>query len=336
MIKISVIIPSYNQGAYLEETILSIINQNYTNLEIILIDGKSTDNSIEIIRKYENSFSYWVSEKDLGQSDAINKGFREASGEIITWLCSDDLYTPNSLNMVNEIFSNLSPEVGLIHGSSIIFTGKKTIRLNKGTDDDSLENILSGMTFPQPSTFFRRSLLQKSGLLDLHLHFGMDYDLFCKFAIITKFKSIDFCFSKYRLHSESKTVSAVSKFIDDWSKVFTSIIKAAEFNTMIDILDELDINHTDNQSTLLFFKENFDSKNIDQERLLYRFLVFVLKYDYESKRFDRAKKIANYLRKELHSHLSREPEINRIAWRTQFPPILLVIARKISRTFFYR
>ncbi len=336
MIKISVIIPSYNQGSYLEETILSVINQNYSNLEIILIDGNSTDNSLEIIKKYETYFSYWVSEKDHGQSDAINKGFKVASGEIITWLCSDDLYTTNSLAKVNEIFETLSPEIGLIHGSSIIFTGKKIIRINKGSDDDSLENILSGMTFPQPSTFFRSSLLQKTGLLDLNLHFGMDYDLFCKFAIITKFKSIDFCFSKYRLHSESKTVSAVSKFIDDWSKVFSSIIKAGGFNSIIDTLEKLNINHSDNESTLIFFKQHFDSNNINQERLLYRFLVFVLKYDYESKRFDRAKIIANYLRKELPIHLLREPEINKIAWRTQFPPLLLIVARKISRTFFYR
>ena len=336
MLKISVIIPSYNQASYLEESIQSVLNQNYPNLEIIIIDGNSTDNSIEIIKEYQKHLTYWVSEKDSGQSEAINKGFQIAKGEIVTWLCSDDLYTNGALHKVNEVFSTLPGDVGLIHGSSIIFTEKKIIRLNKGTEDDSLENILSGMTFPQPSTFFRRSLLEKTGPLDLNLHFGMDYDLFSKFAIISKFQHIDYCFSKYRLHPESKTVSAVSKFIDDWSKVFVSIIQAAEYNSMIEIINNLDIKIEGNESTYQFFKKHLKTENIDQEKFLYKFLCFVLKYDYESKRFDRAAKIAKYLRKELHTYLIHDPEIRRIVWRTFLPPNLLIIARKISRSLFYR
>ena len=164
----------------------------------------------------------------------------------------------------------------------------------------------------------------------------MDYDLFSKFAIISKFQHIDYCFSKYRLHPESKTVSAVSKFIDDWSKVFVSIIQAAEYNSMIEIINNLDIKIEGNESTYQFFKKHLKTENIDQEKFLYKFLCFVLKYDYESKRFDRAAKIAKYLRKELYTYLRHDTEIRRIVWRTFLPPNLLIIARKISRSLFYR
>ena len=98
--KLSVIVPSYNQGAYLEETLLSVINQNYPNLELIVVDGGSTDNSVDIIRKYEHQITYWVSEKDRGQSHAINKGIQKATGEWISMLNSDDCYMPGALHYI--------------------------------------------------------------------------------------------------------------------------------------------------------------------------------------------------------------------------------------------
>ena len=114
--KISVITPSYNQADFLEETILSVLNQNYPNLEYIIIDGGSTDRSVEIIKKYEKHLSYWVSEKDDGQSHAINKGLQHATGEIICWLCSDDLHVSDTLYTVAELF-RLNPEIALLHGT---------------------------------------------------------------------------------------------------------------------------------------------------------------------------------------------------------------------------
>ncbi len=335
MLKISVVIPSYNQGEFLEETIQSIISQEYPNLEIIVIDGNSSDNSLEIIKKYSSHFKYWVSEKDSGQSEAINKGLKRCTGDIATWLCSDDLFTPGALKKVNHVFSELPQDVGLIHGSSIIFAKNKIIRINKGNVDDSLENMLSGMTFPQPSAFFRRSLLEKTGLLDEKLHFGMDYDLFSKFAIISKFQFVDLTLSKYRLHIDSKSVSSVSKFIDEWSKVFIGIAEAANFESTINILKELDIYTVRNDSTYEFFSKNFNPENIISSKLLYKFLCFVLRYDYESERFSRAKRISKYLNKHFHEYLLLEPEINTIVWRSNFPPTLIKVARKISRRIFY-
>ena len=111
--KISIITPSYNQGQYLEETILSVINQNYPNLEYIIIDGGSTDNSVEIIKKYEKNISYWVSEKDHGQSNAINKGLAIATGDIVAWLNSDDQYCEKSLDIISNTFKQ-HPEINIV------------------------------------------------------------------------------------------------------------------------------------------------------------------------------------------------------------------------------
>ena len=122
--KITIIVPSFNQGQYIGETLSSIINQDYPNLELFVVDGGSTDNSVEVIKKYEQHLTWWVSEKDKGQSDAINKGLSKATGEIINWICSDDLLTEGSLKNVATYFLNISDDIGLIHGGTIIFNNK--------------------------------------------------------------------------------------------------------------------------------------------------------------------------------------------------------------------
>ena len=108
--KISIITPSYNQGIFIEETILSVLDQNYPNLEYIIMDGGSTDNTVDIIKKYEDRITYWISEKDNGQSDAINKGFHKSTGDILHWLNSDDVLVPRALNMLVEYLSN-NPDI---------------------------------------------------------------------------------------------------------------------------------------------------------------------------------------------------------------------------------
>ena len=103
--RISIVTPSFNQGKYIEQTIQSVLSQNYPNLEYIIIDGGSTDGTVEIIKKYEQQLTYWISEPDKGQTDAINKGFAKCTGEIFNWINSDDYYSPNSLHIVAEVFS---------------------------------------------------------------------------------------------------------------------------------------------------------------------------------------------------------------------------------------
>ena len=223
--KISVITPSYNQGDYIEETILSITGQGYPSLEYIIIDGGSSDRTLDIIRQYSDKISYWVSEKDSGQSEAINKGLKRATGDIITWICSDDLLMPGSLFKAAELFRN-NPEVGVIHGKTILFANGKKDHI-KGADPADLPmSYFAAIPFPQPSSFFTKSALQKTGLLVNDLHYAMDYDFFIRMAFECEFKTCDDIFSKYRLHNDSKSVSKLPEFSKEWTQVFSRFLRS--------------------------------------------------------------------------------------------------------------
>jgi glycosyltransferase involved in cell wall biosynthesis len=200
--KISIITPSYNQGRFLEETILSVLDQNYPNLEYILIDGGSTDNSIDIIKKYEKQIAYWISEKDSGQSEAINKGYKKATGEIIAWLNSDDLYTKNTLHEIADHFVK-HPEADIVYGDVINFLENgKELYVDNQFD---LQDFFSRISIHQPSVFWRREILQNSALLDEELFYCMDYDLWMKLFLNFKSLKIKKIFSRFREHSDSKT-----------------------------------------------------------------------------------------------------------------------------------
>lgn len=177
--RISIVTPSYNQGRFLEETIQSVLNQGYPNLEYIIIDGGSTDNSVDIIRKYESSLTYWVSERDNGQSHAINKGLERATGEIMAYLNSDDVYAPNALHTAAEELRNKGR--ALLIGSSIMTHGPDSL---DGVQDDRKptwdEIIYEARTFPQPSVFWTRSLWEAAGPITENLYFVMDYELWVK------------------------------------------------------------------------------------------------------------------------------------------------------------
>lgn len=228
--KITVITPSFNQAAFLEETILSVLNQNYPNLEYIIIDGGSTDGSVDILKKYEDRLTYWISEKDSGQSEAINKGLRKSTGSILCWLCSDDLYTEGALLNVAAYFEN-QPEVGFIHGKSILFgEGKKEILVGSDREELTLK-YFTVIPFPQPSSFFRRRIIEEQGILDESLHFGMDYDLLVRIALNYPILPVEDILSRYRLHNASKTVSQLSKFSKDWICVFSRFLRSVPIDS---------------------------------------------------------------------------------------------------------
>lgn len=337
MLKISIIIPSYNQASYLEETIQSVLSQGYPNLEIIVIDGKSTDGSEEIINKYKDQLTYWVSEKDNGQSQAINKGFQKATGDIITWLCSDDTYTPGTLHAVNNIFQNSEANIGLIHGNSLIFNDCNFRKINKGYIEEKIERILSGMTFPQPSSFIKREYLERAGKLKEGFHYGMDYELFSRLSMICDFKHVDILMSNYRLHSQSKSTTSISKFIDEWALIFNSIITGLKLNKINIELEKLNFSSEVNADIVMYFEKNKTIRKINEDELLYYFLCNVLKYDYTTERFDRCKTIGKYLKEEYSEILNTEPEIKKIINRIlYFPPILIKFARNIKISFSQR
>lgn len=181
--KISIITPSFNQGNFLEETILSVIGQNYPNLEYIIIDGGSTDHSVEIIKKYESKLAYWISEKDKGIYDALQKGFEKSSGEIMGWINSDDMYHKKSLFTVSEIFQNIS-SVKWIQGCPSTFDeNSRTVSVSPVRDWSKFNFYLKEYQWiQQESTFWKRSLWEKAGgYIKRDLKYAADLELWLRF-----------------------------------------------------------------------------------------------------------------------------------------------------------
>jgi len=197
--KFSVVTPSYNQGQFLEQTILSV-------LEYIVIDGGSTDNSVEIIKKYQDRLAYWVSGPDKGQSDAINKGFRIASGDILTWLNSDDYYLPNTLHTVARYFID-HPEIECVYGDlHIVDKNSKLLYVSKAMPYSYRMVLYGGCRVPQPASFYKRSVVDRVGYLDTSLHYTMDIEYFIRFGKQgVRFAYLPQPLSCFRIHTISKT-----------------------------------------------------------------------------------------------------------------------------------
>jgi glycosyltransferase involved in cell wall biosynthesis len=206
---VTIVTPSFNQGAFLEETILSVLAQDYPNIEYIVMDGGSTDNSVEIIQKYADRISLWVSEPDQGQTDAINKGFAKAHGNILAWLNSDDLLTPRAVSEVVEYLTG-NPGVGMVYsGLDFINAQGKVIGKFPARQTD-LRKLRHGYVHvPQPATFFKADLWKKVGPLDPTFFFAMDYDLWTRIARLTTPVYLPGkVWAKFRLHGGGKTVTA--------------------------------------------------------------------------------------------------------------------------------
>ncbi len=203
--KVTIVTPSYNQGDFLEETILSVLNQDYPNLEYIVVDGGSNDGSIEIIKKYEDRLAWWVSEPDNGQSDAINKGFSKATGEIFNWVNSDDLLCPGSIRMAVH-FLQKYPDCELVFGDRLIIDEGSTVIETYEAPSywRSFPPLLTKL--PQEAAFFSANLWKKTGGLDTSLHYVMDTDLWYRFLEHTHFFHIPMYLGMYRKHLKSKSV----------------------------------------------------------------------------------------------------------------------------------
>ena len=333
--KISVVIPSYNQGHFLEETILSVVNQKYPNLEIILVDGGSKDNSKDIIKKYEYQLTWWVSEKDKGQSDAINKGFARVTGDIVTWLCSDDLYTEGALNRVAEIFSELPDDVGLIYGGATLFGENFKSTDTYGYDNAGIERYISGQAFPQPSGFFKRKYLLEAGnWVREDLHLGMDFDLFARLGCVCKFHSVNEIFSLYRLHEASKTVSQHSKLIEDWTRSFVNLCRNFGWNDIIEKMQAIpQLSEFLNYHYPFKAKESIVGK-ADKKLALFYHLCYWVKSCYQYERRDDARKLLAILKKDYPAEwLAKEKHIPQIIRRLMFPDLLLNVLISLKKRY---
>ncbi len=221
---ISIITPSFNQGRYIERTILSVLNQGYENLEYIVIDGGSTDNTIDILKKYNDQINFWVSEKDRGQSHALNKGLAKASGDIIAWINSDDWYDQDVFNAVAGHFETTGADVVAGNCTMVYEDDPQMNFVDKPGRIDLRRLLRYWQPFfcpPQPSIFFKRSLLQTVGPVDERLTYAMDLDLWLRMASRSKFSYLDKNLSFYLIHASSKSGSenGMKKFRPEWRKV---------------------------------------------------------------------------------------------------------------------
>jgi len=217
--RISIITPSYNQGQYLEQTIRSVLGQQYPNLEYIVIDGGSTDSSVELIRKYSSGISYWVSEPDCGQTDALQKGFRMATGEIAAWINSDDYYEKDIFYKVAGLYKDM--DFSFLCGTCRMIDQDGRLLQQLHTKKISYQTLIRywkpHFCPPQPSIFFKRAVLEVLDF-DISLKYAMDYDLWLKASRKYEFCHITDNLSFYRVHADSKTGSegGLGKFIPEW------------------------------------------------------------------------------------------------------------------------
>lgn len=226
--KISIVTPSYNQAQYLEETICSVLLQGYPNLEYIIIDGGSTDGSVEIIKKYEPWLSFWVSERDRGQSHAINKGFARSTGDIVAWINSDDYYLPNTFFHVAKEMKRCNWVVGGAkhidaNGNLIETTTAKSSQFEKF--DICFKNKNSfDFRITQPSHFWSREIINKVGVLNEKYHYGMDLEWMLRaLALGYHPLTVDVILACMRYHPDSKTISVCYKFDLEWAQVFYNL-----------------------------------------------------------------------------------------------------------------
>lgn len=217
---VSIVTPSFNQAQFLEATILSVLNQDHPNIEYIIVDGGSTDGSVDIIRRYADRLSWWISEKDQGQTDAINKGFAHATGEILAWINSDDTYEPGAVSAAVARL-RARPEVGLIYANTNFIDEKGRVIGRFPAAKTDLQRLKQGYVhIPQQSAFFRADLWHKVGPLDPSFYFAMDYDLWVRLARLAPVEYVSTSlWANFRLHSSGKTVVADDRCWPEMLKV---------------------------------------------------------------------------------------------------------------------
>ena len=232
---VSIITPSYNQARFVEKTIRSVLNQDYPNIEYLVVDGGSTDGSVEIIRKYADKIDWWVSEKDRGQADGINKGLRRASGEIVAWLNSDDFYLPGAVTEAVQALQE-NPQSGLVYGNlQVVNENGETTNILKYADWQ-LQGLMEFKIIGQPAVFMRRAVMAKAGYLDETYHYLLDHHLWLRMAARAGMKYVPRIWAGEHYHPESKNLLHAAEFgveaqrIVEWISVEPTLKERYERN----------------------------------------------------------------------------------------------------------
>jgi glycosyltransferase involved in cell wall biosynthesis len=214
---ISIVTPSYNQGAFIEETLRSVLRQDYPCIEYIIVDGGSTDGTLDILRKYEDHL-IWFSESDKGQADAINKGFQKSHGQILAWLNSDDTYLPGTVRTAVDYLA-AHPEVAMVYGDcNMVDEQGEVVGRSIWVEDFDLRRLVEDINYiHQPTAFFRRQAFEDVGMLDTDLHYCMDYDLWIRIGKEYPVQRIPHVLANIRVYPYTKSASGGE---DRWQELF--------------------------------------------------------------------------------------------------------------------
>ena len=330
---ISIVTPNYNGGNYLEEAIRSVILQSYPNLQYLIIDGGSNDNSIEIIEKYSKYIDYWESNEDSGPAEAINKGMKKAKGEIVSWLNSDDLLSSTSLYNIAATFCK-NKNIDLIYGTGFYFDDKGYYWLSKKNYDEFDARSITHFAFDlQPSIFFRKSIFAHIGYLDESFPLQFDTELFIRASLNHEMLKIPYYLSFFRQHNRrlTKIKYAEMKYPEElvriYSRVLCSLESKNDVQEYINIAKDLD----------LFIDEQIRypiNKVFDQTLIKRSFYIYLIKCCinfYEKNNLKELRNILSVLKHNFKDFYSRDFEAKRIDKMSQFIWAQKLVPRRIRK-----
>ncbi len=283
--KITVITPSFNQGKFIGDTIRSVVEQGYPNLEYIVMDGGSTDETVEVIKQFEDKISYWESVPDKGQTDAINKGLKRATGEVFNWLNSDDIYHENSLFRIGEAFRDET--INVVLGNCVFFeneTGKDLDLYSITRCKETVERTLAEMVMGQPGHFYRMSVIDQLGRqLEASFRYSMDMELWYRYLHdygLNHIKTIDDIICHFRWHADSKTIAEGPEFKKDDNAIMFTMLQQC------DAPQEL-LDYHDSPRTMEYDRK-WSFRQVDRHKLIAFVANNLAMLHYSAHRYDQA------------------------------------------------
>lgn len=230
---VTIVTPSYNQAQYLEATLRSVVSQDYSNLEYIVMDGGSTDGSVKVIERFAQDIDYWVSEPDEGQAHAINKGLQRAKGEIVAWINSDDLYLPGAVRQAVSALQE-HPRSGMVYGDGIMVGSDLEVLDRHYYPQVSLVDLLAFEVILQPAVFIRKNVLEDVGYLDPDYHLILDHELWVRIASQYEVTHIPSFWALERTHPQAKTIAQADQFVAEAEQMIAAAKQSKKIGEVIE------------------------------------------------------------------------------------------------------